>query len=110
MIDLLSDELRRDPFRVYDELRERSPVLRDPKTGAWMIFDYEGVKRALQDHDAFSSVVIPPTGEAPDWLIFTDPPRHTKLRAILLRAFTPQSIAGLEPRIRALSGELLAQP
>jgi cytochrome P450 len=106
MIDLLSDELRRDPFPVYDELRERSPVLRDPRTGAWMIFDYEGVKRALHDHDAFSSVL---TGRSPDWLIFSDPPRHTKLRAILLRAFTPRSIANLEPRIRALSGELLDQ-
>jgi hypothetical protein len=72
-----------------------------------MIFDYEGVKRALHDHDAFSSVVTPEAGRAPDWLVFSDPPRHTKLRAILLRAFTPQSIAGLEPRIRALSAELL---
>jgi cytochrome P450 len=106
MFDLLSDELRRDPFRVYNELRERSPVLRDPRTGAWMIFDYEGVKRALHDHDAFSSVL---TGRSPDWMIFSDPPRHTKLRAILLRAFTPPSIAGLEPRIRALSGALLDQ-
>ncbi len=107
MFDLLSDELRRDPFRVYDELRERSPVLRDPRTGAWMIFDHEGVKRALHDHDAFSSAVTPSTGRAPDWLVFSDPPRHTKLRAILARAFTPQSIAGLEPRVRELSGELL---
>jgi cytochrome P450 len=38
-----------------------------------------------------------------------DPPRHTKLRAILGRVFTPRSIAALEPRIRALTRELLGR-
>jgi cytochrome P450 len=107
MIDLLSDEMRRDPFPVYDGLRESAPVLRDPRTGAWLILDYEGVKRALFDHDAFSSAVTPPTGKAPDWLIFSDPPRHARLRAILLRAFTPSGVALLAPRVRELSRELL---
>src|ERR1700691_5317920 len=107
MIDLLSDEMRRDPFPVYDGLRESAPVLRDPRTGAWLILDYEGVKRALFDHDAFSSAVTPPTGKAPDWLVFSDPPRHARLRAILLRAFTPSGVALLAPRVRELSRELL---
>ena len=40
-------------------------------------------------------------------MIFTDPPRHTKLRSIVVKAFTPRSIAGLEPRIRELSRELV---
>ncbi|WP_437756190.1 cytochrome P450 [Sorangium sp. So ce1389] len=65
------------------------------------------MKRAQTDHEAFSSVVTPPTGKAPDWILFSDPPRHTKLRAIVLRAFTPRSIAALEPRVRELSRELL---
>jgi cytochrome P450 len=107
MIDLLSDELRRDPFPIYDQVRRASPVLYVPPFEAWMIFDYEGVKRALSDHDAFSSSVRHKTGRAFDWLIFLDPPRHTKLRAIITRAFSPRSIAGLLPRIRELSRELL---
>jgi cytochrome P450 len=40
-------------------------------------------------------------------MIFADPPRHTKLRALVSRAFTPRSSAALEPSIRQLSGELL---
>jgi cytochrome P450 len=40
-------------------------------------------------------------------MIFQDPPRHTKLRALVSRAFTPRSIAALEPRIAAISRELL---
>lgn len=84
-----------------------SPVLAVPQPELFMLFDYDCVKRALSDTEAFSSAVNLPSGKAPDWLIFTDPPRHTKLRALILRAFTPRSIAGLEPRIRELSRELL---
>jgi cytochrome P450 len=61
------------------------------------------VKRALTDHDTFSSQVPGPG----NWFLFLDPPRHTRLRALISRAFTPRSIANLEPRIRELSRTLL---
>jgi cytochrome P450 len=103
-MDFFSDEMRRDPYPVYDQLRNRSPVFHvPPPFDAWLIFDYEGVKRALHDHDTFSSGVPAPR----NWFLFSDPPRHTKLRALILRAFVPRVVANLEPRIRALSRELL---
>jgi cytochrome P450 len=103
---LFSDEMRRNPFPVYDELRSSSPVFHAPPPfDMWMIFDYEGVKRALSDHDAFSSAVPAPK----NWFTFFDPPRHTKLRALIMRAFTPRVVASLEPQIRTLSRELLDQ-
>lgn len=43
----------------------------------------------------------------PPWLVFFDPPRHTNLRALVSRAFTPRMAAALEPRIEQLVGELL---
>lgn len=101
MTDFFSDAMRRDPCPVYERMREHSPVLYVPAFDLWMIFAYEDVKRALGDPDTFSSRY------GPDWLIFFDPPRHTKLRALILRAFTPRSVANLEPRIRRLSRELL---
>ena len=104
----LADAARRDPYPLYAEARRASPVVGDAVTGAWALFDHESVKRALLDHDAFGSAVTPPTGKAPDWLVFTDPPRHSKLRAIIARAFTPRAIAALEPRMRQLSRALLA--
>ncbi len=36
-----------------------------------------------------------------------EPPRHTRLRSLVLRAFTSRQIAGLEPQIEALSHELI---
>ncbi|HEX6897201.1 MAG TPA: cytochrome P450 [Bryobacteraceae bacterium] len=106
MLDFMSDETRRNPFPVYDQIRSHSPLLRNPQTDAWMVFDYAGVKRVLTDEEAFSSSVTP----APvisKWLIFTDQPRHAKLRGLISRAFTPAVVANLEPRIRELSRELL---
>jgi cytochrome P450 len=102
-MSFFTEEVRRNPYPFYAQLRSASPVFHDPGSGLWMVFDYEGVKRVLNDHDAFSSR----TGH--DWLIFHDPPRHTKLRALISQAFTPRSVANLEPRIRELSRELLDQ-
>ena len=102
-MNLFSDELRRNPYPAYDYLRTNSPLLRvPPPFNGWMIFDYESVKWALNDHESFSSRV-----PAPRWFIFSDPPVHSKLRALISRAFTPRTIANLEPRIRQLSAELL---
>lgn len=107
MFDLLSDDLRRDPFPFYAQLRASAPVFEAPQ-GMWLLLDHDSVKLGLTDHGSFSSAVTPATGKAPDWLVFTDPPKHTAMRAIISKAFTPRSIAQLEPRIRELSRELLA--
>jgi cytochrome P450 len=101
MNNLFTDDVRRNPYPLYAKVREVSPVFRDPESGLWMIFDYAGVKRALDDHETFSSK------HGPDWMIFSDPPRHTKLRALISKGFTPRSVANLEPRIRELSRQLL---
>lgn len=103
-MDFLSDDVRRNPYPLYQQMRARSPLLRvPPPFDAWMVFDYDGVKRVLADHETFGSQVPAPR----HWFAFYDPPRHTKLRALVLRAFTPRVIANLEPRIRELSRQLL---
>ena len=109
MMNLLSDDMRRNPYPAYDQMRSVSPVLYVAPFDLWMIFDFDGVKRALADHDAFSSnlSLAPGHGNPGEWFIFFDPPRHTKLRALIAKAFTPRVVANLEPRIRELSRQLL---
>jgi cytochrome P450 len=109
MMEFLSEDMRRDPYPLYEQMRGASPVLNFPGTDMWLLFDYESVKRAITDSEAFSSSVTPPTGKAPDWMIFSDPPRHSNLRAIVMRAFTPKTISALEPRVRELSRRLLSR-
>ncbi len=83
MNEFFPAEMRRNPFPFYDAHRETSPVLHLEPFDLWLIFDYDGVKRALEDHATFSSEARPPgsTGKPFDWLVFNDPPRHAKLRA-----------------------------
>ena len=104
MKELFSDEARRNPFALYAQMRQAVPTFKAPPPfDMWMIFDYDGVKRAISDQQEFSSRV-----PAPDnWFIFFDPPQHSKMRALISRAFTPKSIAALEPRISDLSRKLL---
>jgi len=104
MIDIFSDEVRRDPYAIYAQMRNHAPVLYvPPPFNGWLIFDYHGVKRVLSDHAMFSSCVPAPK----NWFIFHDPPSHTKMRALISRAFTPNIVADLEPSIRELSRSLL---
>jgi cytochrome P450 len=109
VIDLFSADMRRDPYPVYDRVRPIAPVFHLPPFDLWMVFDYDGVRRALTDHDAFSSDLtnVPGQGNPGHWFLFFDPPRHTRLRALISRAFTPRVVANLEPRIRELSRQLL---
>jgi cytochrome P450 len=101
-MNLLSEDARRDPYRLHAMLRAAGKsVLRDPTSGAYMVFDYEDVRRVLSEHAVFSSRF------GPDWMIFADPPRHAKLRALVSRAFTPRSVAELESRISELCCALL---
>jgi len=103
--NFFSREMRRNPYPFYDQLRISSPPRRvPPPFNAWVIFDYQFVKWALNDHETFSSRV-----PAPQWFIFMDPPQHTKLRALISQAFTPRMVASLDARIRELSRRLLDQ-
>ena len=106
-MDFESESFRRDPYPTYAALRGMGPVVRDPRTGTVLLLGHDVVKRALSDHQVFSSAVSGPAARTSRWLLFMDPPRHTRLRALVARAFSPGVVAGLEPRIRALSGALI---
>src|SRR6187200_3401126 len=101
-VDLFSPDLRRNPYPAYAHMREASPVFREPTSGLWLVFRYADVKRVLTDHQAFSSRAGPPV-----WMLFQDPPRHSRMRALIAQAFTPGSIEALEGGIRTLTRELL---
>lgn len=102
-----------DPFPWYDAMRAQSPVVRDPKSGLWMVFGYDDVQRTLSDWKAFSSERGRPRGENAQTalsssIISTDPPRHRQLRSLVEVAFTPRQVRALEPRIAELVDELLS--
>ncbi len=103
-----------DPFPWYAHQRALAPVLRDPRSGMFMVFDYAGVQRTLSEYRSFSSERGRGRGQQgasalSTSLISTDPPRHRPLRALVEQAFTPRQVRALEPRIAELVDELLGQ-
>jgi cytochrome P450 len=49
MLSLFTNDVRRNPFPLYERLRREAPAIRDLHTGAWIVLDYDGVKRVLND-------------------------------------------------------------
>ncbi len=103
---------QRDPFSWYRNMRRDAPVYYDPRDRCWNVFLYDDVQRVAQDYATFSSNLSGPAPlDAHDpiqaSIIATDPPRHHRLRSLVSKAFTPRAIAQLEPRITAITDELL---
>jgi pimeloyl-[acyl-carrier protein] synthase len=101
-----------DPYPTYDELR-REPVHWDDELEGWVLTGYAEVAAALGD-PRVSRGGGPREGDLltrllTRMMLFTDPPDHTRLRALANRAFTPRRIEALRPRIAATVDELLAR-
>ncbi|HET7435751.1 MAG TPA: cytochrome P450, partial [Thermoanaerobaculia bacterium] len=99
--------LLRNPYPLYALMRRVAPVFHDRRHKLWVLFRFDDVRAVLNDPQTFSSRAAPPGGKPLDWLIFLDPPLHSKLRGLVMRSFTPQAIAGLAPLIEARVDALL---
>jgi cytochrome P450 len=118
-----------DPYPIYRSYREEDPVHVVPATtpgGAdtWYLFADHDVARILTSQDYGRSARTAMTGVAapPDlvparygvlrevvgnWLVFLDPPRHTRLRLLIAKHFSPRVVRGLRSRIESIAAELL---
>ena len=98
-----------DMHEVYRELRDRFPVYRNSQ-GAYVLSRFDDVWNAVHDWEIFSSDHVAEAAEQLPSMIYMDPPRHSALRALVSRAFTPKRVADLEPRIREIARGLLHHP
>lgn len=113
--NLLLPETVQSPYAVYAEMRRSSPVALVKPPGFYAVSRYEDVVRVLKTpavfsnsaYSEFSAAEVEGGATAEQSIISADPPRHTKLRSLILKAFTPKVVAQLEPRIQAISDELV---
>jgi cytochrome P450 len=78
--------------------------------GHWVINGYDLIFEAARDTETFSSrkMVVPRMENEPTYIpIYLDPPVHWTYRKVLVEAFSPKAVAGLEKEIRALAIELI---
>jgi pimeloyl-[acyl-carrier protein] synthase len=117
----LDPEFIANPYPVYHQLRTMAPVWKSP-FGAWVLTRYDDVFHVLRDPRfgrrgfepmlravfAGADSVEPEQGYVTS-MLFRDPPDHTRLRALVQKAFTPRVVEALRPRIQAIVDDLLAR-
>jgi cytochrome P450 len=106
-LDLKSPESVSDPFPAYAWLRDRDPVHWSASLNAWVVTRYADVlgvfDRPLHfSSDRFRKLDARYASRRPEvravgdvlghWLVFRDPPDHTRLRALLQKSFTPRHL------------------
>ncbi|PZE22175.1 cytochrome P450 [Paenibacillus xerothermodurans] len=106
MAELDTREKRLLPFAVFNQLRNTTPVRYDESRDSWDVFRYEDVHRILKDPANFSSQRSL-VGKESGSILTMDPPRHSQLRSLVNKAFTPRVIANLEEHITAIANDLL---
>nr|AHE14664.1 RebP-like cytochrome P450 [uncultured bacterium] len=112
-----------DPYPIYRRYREADPVHRVPGPTAddpatWYVFRHADLTDVLTS-PRFDRGTTTRTGPmVPDgfphlralvdhWLVFMDPPRHTRLRTLLNKEFTPRVVAAMRPRVTAVAQRLV---
>ena len=112
-VDLLDPAVLSDPYPLFHRLRTEDPVHWEADLEFWALTRYADALYALREDSLLSSAIhdSPRPGgvglSSARWFVFLDPPRHTRLRALVHSAFTPQVVEGLRARIQAIVDELL---
>jgi cytochrome P450 StaP len=122
-------EVIADPYSVYRRYRSEDPVhwgisSNAQLPGAWYIFRYEDAMKVMEDkrfgreylkeredvettpvptaYDTFLSMVS-------KWIVFLEPPDHTRLRTLVNKAFSPRIVEGIRPSVYQIADRLLDQ-
>ncbi|GAA3213012.1 cytochrome P450 [Actinocorallia longicatena] len=107
--------IHEDPYPVYERLLEEAPIYRNEELGFWALSRHADVAGAFRDWEAYSSingVALDPSSWGPQAhrvmsILALDPPRHTRLRALVSKGFTPRRVRELHPRILELTKRYL---
>src|SRR5437899_708346 len=92
--DVFSREAVLDARAVDDRLREMAPVVWLDREDIAVLGRWEQVSEGLRDWESFSSTSRPwhdPNSVRPEILLTDDPPKHTRVRAIIGQALSPRT-------------------
>ena len=125
-VNIVTPQFKANPFPFLATLRANQPVYRTSlpdkvKTPVWLITRYEDVNALLKD-ERFPknrrSALTPEQISKLPWvppmfrplernMLDLDEPDHTRLRALVHKAFTPRLVERMRERVQTLADELL---
>jgi cytochrome P450 len=122
---LFSDEILQDPYPTYARLHEEGPlhyVDVGSKWAVWSVFSHAECSSIAKDPRLSAKrakqMLLPlPLSRQSEfselsrmlslWLIFMDPPEHTRLRKLLNKGFSAAAVEGLRPQAEAIVDQML---
>ena len=115
MIDLTSPSFIADPYPALAQLRkEGKPVWHEP-TGMFLAAGYKDANQVLRNRDL--GRIFKPRQPSDQWDAFnflhsdsildSEPPKHTRLRSLVMQAFNPKRIESLRPEVQKITDGLL---
>jgi cytochrome P450 len=122
---LAEPEVLSKPTDYFRALREADPIHYDEKLNMYLVSRWEDLQTVFRDPVTFSQekgwhqqFAIGHLDELKEILtrdgggffpeaILRDPPRHKRVRKLMEKAFTPERVAHIEPRIKAAIGRLI---
>ena len=128
-INIFDQELMKCPHAFYKKLRDEAPVYQDPNTGIYQVSKHELICEAARNAKVFSndfgalqkdggSDVYPKEAAeimekdgypAVNTMLTADPPRHTKYRGLVNKAFTPKRVSDMGPEIEKKTNFIIDQ-
>ena len=105
------------PHETFDLMRREAPVSwhERPAGNYWSLTRHADITTVSRDQTNFTShkgIYYPPIPELADlqtdMLVFLDPPRHTQLRALVSKSFTPKVVQKLDGWIRDVARNVIS--
>jgi cytochrome P450 len=112
-----------DPYPVFSRMRDEDPCHWSPRLRSWVLTRYSDIKAMCLDKDGVSSDRLRPFfeslpgGEASRiadimrylslWLVFKDPPEHTRLRRLTGKVFSTRAMQAMRPTVEQIAERLL---
>ena len=121
--DYLDPSFISDPYPYFRKIREEMPVHWNERWRGWIVTRYDDVYAALHNDNLLADTITPyfralrPEDQEKyaltydvlnSWTVFLDPPKHTRLRRMMQRAFTPRAIARMREVVESIVLEQLA--
>lgn len=108
--DLNGPSVIADPYPTYHAMRAAAPIVK--VGGVWYVTTYALADKVLKDQSfgrgQYAAYMRNALGPGPlfdslsKWILYLDPPDHTRIRSLVMRAFTPRAVNRLRALIQAM--------
>ncbi|NCX43011.1 MAG: cytochrome P450 [Betaproteobacteria bacterium] len=112
-----------NPYPIFSRMRDEDPCYWSDRLRSWVITRYDDVKAMCLDKERLSSDRLRPFFQSLPgseasriseiirylslWMVFKDPPEHTRLRKLTAKVFSARAMQAMRPQVETIADQLL---